>query len=77
MVQFHYMAYMATQRTPAPWGHEFSNFNRPFLGHHNYILTLSVLCMGEEEKIFKKNYAISLYDLYGHAPAKGPLPRGS
>ena len=26
---------------------------RPFLGHHNYILNVSDLCMGVEEKIFK------------------------
>ena len=39
---------------PCPRGHEIDNFGRPFLGHHNYILTLSILCLGEEKKIFKE-----------------------
>ena len=30
------------------------NFGRPFLGHHNYILGLSDLCLGVEKKIFKE-----------------------
>ena len=29
------------------------------------------------EEDFKRNYAFSLYDLKGHAPAQEPLPRGS
>ena len=35
-------------------GHEIYNFGRPFLGHHNYILSLSDLCLGVEKKIFKE-----------------------
>ena len=50
-------------------------FGRPFLGHHNYILSLSVLCLGVED--FKRNNACSLYDLIGHAPAQEPRLRGS
>ena len=30
------------------------NFGRPFLGHHNIILSLSDLCLGVEKKIFKE-----------------------
>ena len=29
-----------------------------------------------EKKIFKRNNAFSLYDLYGHALAQEPCPRG-
>ena len=29
------------------------NSDRPFLGHHYYILSLSDICMGVEKKIFK------------------------
>ena len=31
---------------------------------------------GCREEDFKKNNAFSLYDLYGHALAQEPLPRG-
>ena len=37
-----------------PGGHEIYNFGRPFLCHHNYILSLSDLCLGVEKKIFKE-----------------------
>ena len=37
-----------------PWGSwNFYNFGRPFVGHHIYILSLSVLCLGVEKKKFK------------------------
>ena len=42
------------QKNPCPGGNEIYNFGRPFLGHHNYILTMSVLCLGVE-KIFKEH----------------------
>ena len=41
------------------------------------ILGLSDLCLGVEKKIVKKINAFLLYDLYGHALAREPLPRGS
>ena len=31
----------APAQEPLPQGHEIYNFGRPFLGYHNYILTLS------------------------------------
>ena len=37
---------------------------------------MSVLCQGEEKRFFLNN-EFSLYNLYGHAPAQEPLPRGS
>ena len=55
-MQFHYMTYMALplHKNPCPRGHEIYNFDRPFLGHHYYILGLSDLCLGVEKKIFKE-----------------------
>ena len=64
----------ALAQEPLPGGHEIYNFGRPFHGHHYYILGLSDLCLEVEEKIFKIMH--SLYDLYGHALAQEPLPRG-
>ena len=32
---------------------------------------------GSKEEDFKRNYAISLYDLYGHTRPLEPLSRGS
>ena len=50
------MTYMATplHQNPSPGGHEIYNFGRPFLGRHNYILSLSNLGLGVEKKIFKE-----------------------
>ena len=56
IMHFHYMTYMATpyNKNPCPGGHEIYNFGGPFLCHHNYILSLSNLCLGVEKKIFKE-----------------------
>ena len=56
IMHFHYMTYMATpqHKNPCPGGHEIYNFGRPFLCHHNYILSLSDLCLGVEKTIFKE-----------------------
>ena len=42
------MTYMAMlqHKNSCPWDYEIYNFGRPFLGHHNYILTWSVQCLG-------------------------------
>ena len=51
----------------------FTNLDRPFLGYHYYILSLSDLCLWIE-----KNDAFSLYDLYDDALEQEPqLPGGS
>ena len=44
----------APAQEPLSRGQEIYNFGRPFLGHHDYILGLSDLCMGVEKKIFKE-----------------------
>ena len=55
-------------KEPLPRGHEIYNFARPFLGHHNYILSLSVLCVGVVKKIFKElSSKSSREDMY-HLP---------
>ena len=44
----------------------------------HYILSLSDRSMlRSREEDFERNNAFSLYDLYGHALAQEPLPRGS
>ena len=50
---FHYMTRMVS-KGPQPRGHEINNSGRPFLGHHTFILSLFVLCLGVEKKIFKE-----------------------
>ena len=63
---------------PCPRGHEIYNFSRPFIGHHNYIVTYFVCSIpGRREEDFKRNNAFSLNDLYGHTPAQEALPWGS
>ena len=56
IMHFHYMIDMATplHKNHCPGGHETYNFGRPFLDHHYYKLSLSVLCLGVEKKIFKE-----------------------
>ena len=41
---------MPQHKNPCPGGHIIYNFGRPFLGHHYYILSLSVLCLGRREE---------------------------
>ena len=53
--------YGHSTRIPAPGVMKFKNFGRPFLGHHYYILSLSVLCLGVEKKIFKKYINFTLF----------------
>ena len=54
-MKFHYITYRDTPqyKNPCPRGHGIYNFGRLFLGHHNYILSLSVLCLEIEKNIFK------------------------
>ena len=53
ILHFHYMTYMATPKhtNPCLGGHE--NFGRPFLSHRYYTLSLSNLCLGVKNNIFK------------------------
>ena len=54
-------------------GLEGHNFGRPFLVHHYYILSLSDLWLGVAMKIFLRNTAFLLYELYKHALPQEPL----
>ena len=44
-----------------PVGHAIYNLGRPFLVYHNFILSLSELCLGVEQKIFKEIVNFSLF----------------
>ena len=70
------MTYMATSKHkyPCPEGHEIYNFGRPFFGHHDYILSLSDICMEEVKKIFKKNNAVLLRTYMVTPKHKNPCP---
>ena len=67
---------MPQQKNTCPGGLEHYNFSRLFLGHHYCTLSLSDLLLGVEKKIFRRINAFSLYELYGYAPVREPLPRG-
>ena len=72
------MIYMATplHKNPCPWGHEIYNFLASFLGHHNYIFSLSDLCLGVEKKVFKEIMQFH-YKTYMATPLyKNPCPWG-
>ena len=47
ILHFQYITYKDTplHKNSCPGGHEIYNFGRPFLGDHNYLLSLSVLCL--------------------------------
>ena len=62
---------MPPHKNPCPGRHEIYNFGILFLGHHNYTLSWSDLCLGGKKKFFKKNNVCSLSDLY--ALAQEPL----
>ena len=72
-MHFHYMTYMATpqHKNPCPGGDEIYKFGRPFLGYHNYILSLSVLCLGVEMKIFKGILHFHYMTYMGKPPPQG------
>ena len=59
------MTYVATTQhnNPCSGAHEIYNFCRPFVGHHDYTLSLHGLCTGEEKKIF-----IEIHQLYNLPP---------
>ena len=44
----------AIAQEPPPRGNEIYNFARSFIGHHNYVLPFSDLCLGVEKEIFKE-----------------------
>ena len=78
-MHFHYMTYTATpqHKNPCPGGHEIYNFGSPFLCLHNYILSLSEQCLGEQRKRFLKQimhfHYMNFMVTHVH---KNPCPRG-
>ena len=61
-------------KNPCPGGHEIYSFGGPFLGHHNNILSLSVLCLEVEKTIFKE-ILLFHYMTYMATPLhKNPCP---
>ena len=59
-------------KNPCPGGHEIDNFGRPFLGHHNYILSLSVLYLGVEKKILKE--IMHFHNIWPRPSERTPAP---
>ena len=55
---------MPLHKNPGPEGLQINNFGRPSLDRHNYTLSLADLCLGVEKKIFKRNNAFTVYDLW-------------
>ena len=49
--------------TTTPPGHEIYNFDRPFLSHPHYMLSLSDLCPGVEKSFLKKRNTTILHIL--------------
>ena len=54
IMHFIYIIYMAMSRHKNSCSrcHEIYSFDKPFLGHHYFVLSLSDLCPGVENKIF-------------------------
>ena len=77
MKHFHYFTDMATlqHNNPCPGGHEIYNFNRPYLGHHYYILSLFDLCLGVE-KICKEIMHFHFMNYMDTPQHKNPCPGG-
>ena len=78
IMHFHYITYIATplHKSPCPRGHELYNFSRPFLGHYNYILRLSVLFLGVEKKILKEIMLLRYMTYMATLLHKNPCPGG-
>ena len=59
-IHFYYMIYMVKllHKNPWPGGHEIYNFGRPFLGHYNYIISLSKPCPMQYREDFLGNTSI-------------------
>ena len=61
---------------PCPGGHEIHNFGSLFLGLHNYILSLSVVCLGVEKKILKEIMHFHYTTCMTTPKHKNPCPMG-
>ena len=63
-------------KNPCPWGHESNNFVRPFLVYQYYILSLSDLYLGVEEKILKEIMHFHYMTFMATHQLKNPCPGG-
>ena len=78
MIYFHYVTYTATPLHKYSWpgGHEIYNFDKPFFGYHNFTVSLSVICLGVEKKIFKETMHFHHMTYMATSLNKNPCPRG-
>ena len=67
---------MPQHKNSCPGVMKFTILVDPSLIIINYNLSSSDLYLGVEQKVLKRNNAISLYDLFGHALAQNTLRRG-
>ena len=75
-MHFHYITYMALHNNPFPGDHEMYNFFRPFLGHHNYTLSLSVLRLVVKKQNFKEIMHFHNITYMATPLHKNPCPGG-
>ena len=63
IMHFHYITRMnmPLHKNPCTGGYEIYNFDKPFLGHHDYTLSLYGPCPGVEKNIFKENINFTLF----------------
>ena len=67
--------HVPAQETLPRGSHEIYNIGRPFLGHHNCILSLSGQCLGVEKKILKDIIHFH-YMTYGYTLTQETMARG-
>ena len=67
---------MLWHKNPCPGGHEIYNFGRPFFCHHYNTLSLSDLCLGVKEKIFKEIMHFHYMTYMATPMYKNPCPGG-
>ena len=80
IMNFHNMTYMDTpkHKNLCPGGHKIYDFGRPFLDHHNYILSLFDPCQWVEKKTFKEimHFHYMTYNYMVMPLHKNPCPGG-
>ena len=64
----------ALAQEPCTGVHEIYNFGRSIIGHHNYIHSLSDICLVVEKTCHKRSIACSLYDLSTRPSTITPAP---
>ena len=74
-MHFHYLTYMVTPQHKKPCPGVFF-LDRPFLGHHCNILSLSDLCLGVKKKILKGIMHFHYLTYKATPQRKNPYPGG-